>query len=375
MTIPVRLRRFLFSNGFDVKAQLPSFENIVGDAELLLSYAATAGIALNDSDVKILTSAIEEYRKAQPGSLVNSRDLNYADIILAYSRVAKTLLPVTAFTLRQFFSGFRGTVRFYVVWGVTYAILVVLASLLIFVSSVISDSIKTEIDVANSKAITLRAHLERPQQGANLPSPNYSEQDLLIDLQQLAVSVRSIDGRSRQLSYLVFFLGISDPFAGIRSDPAAMHKAFELDPALADPQKDFVRIVDTYQDVRAYAQSLRDGVTFWYGGIAASILPIFYAILGVCAWSLRRMQVAIRDKTFADTGAKEHLLVAVIAGMLISLFSGLFASSGVSLSPLAWAFLAGYSSDAFFQILEGVIRPRTRSNSNAPAVPAQAGGT
>ena len=131
----------------------------------------------------------------------------------------------------------------------------------------------------------------------------------------------------------------------------------------------------TYQDVRAYAQGLRDWVAFWYGGIAATILPTHYAILGVCAWSLRRIQIAIRDKAFADTGAKEHMLVAVIAGLLISLFSGLFASSGVALSPLAWAFLAGYSSDAFFQVLEGLLRARTRGDSNSSQLPPQAGGT
>jgi hypothetical protein len=37
-------------NGFDPRTQLLSFENVIRDAELLLSYAATAGIALNQTD-------------------------------------------------------------------------------------------------------------------------------------------------------------------------------------------------------------------------------------------------------------------------------------------------------------------------------------
>jgi hypothetical protein len=191
---------------------------------------------------------------------------------------------------------------------------------------------------------------------------------MLMDLQQLAISSRSIDGRAMQLRHLIYS-GIPDPFADSRSDRAKMAALFELDPQIANPRQDFINIVKTYQNVRAYAQSLRDGVTFWYGGVAASVLPVLYAILGVCAWSLRRMQVTIRDKTFSDPGAKEQMLVAVIAGMLISLFSGLFASS-VSLSPLAWAFLAGYSSDAFFQVLDGVVR--VRSAANSPTAPAKA---
>ena len=379
LTIPIWLRKLFPPNEFDPKAQLPSFENIIRDAELLLSYAATAGKALNDSDVKILTSAVEEHGTAKKGAVDNSSNLNYSDVVLAYSRVAKQLLPVTAFTLRKFFLGFRGNVLFYVWSGLIFFILVVFLSLLIFVSSAISDSIKTDIDLANSKAITLRAHLESPGQGANpasLPSTTtYSVQDLLIDLQLFAISVRSVDGRALRLSHLVVLSGIRDPFAIIRSHPDEMHQKFELDPRLAHPEEDFYRIVGTYQDVRAYAQGLRDWVAFWYGGIAATILPILYAILGVCAWSLRRIQIAIRDKAFADTGAKEHMLVAVIAGLLISLFSGLFASSGVSLSPLAWAFLAGYSSDAFFQVLEGLLRARTRGDSNSSQLPPQAGGT
>jgi hypothetical protein len=167
----------------------------------------------------------------------------------------------------------------------------------------------------------------------------------------------------------VFFLGLSDPLSEFRSYPKLLHGKLELDPK-ANPTANFAEMLDTYQQVRAYAQNLRDGVTFWYGGVAASVLPILYAILGVCALSLRRIQVAIRDKTFADSGAKEHVLVAVIAGMLISLFSPLFVTSGVSLPPLALAFLAGYSSDAFFQVLEGVLR--SRSSSSLPIASAQA---
>jgi hypothetical protein len=137
----------------------------------------------------------------------------------------------------------------------------------------------------------------------------------------------------------------------------------------------FSTIVSTYQEVRAYAQSLRDAVAFWYGGIASSILPIFYALLGASAWSLRRMQIGLRDRTFANFGGNSaQMLVAAIAGTVISLFSGLFVSSGVSLSPLAWAFLAGYSSDSLFQILDGILRIRPRGEPSAQPVPASAAG-
>jgi len=238
---------------------------------------------------------------------------------------------------------------------------------------------KSEIDLANSKTITLRAHIGTPaaagsalEQSAKLPnSAQYSEQDRLIDLQQLAISTRSIYGRAQELRLLII-PALRDPFQALDKD--AVHQKFELDIRLPDDDN-FFKIVDTYQEVRAYAQSLRDAVGFWYGGIAASILPVFYALLGASAWSLRRMQIGLRDRTFASYGGNSaQMLVAAIAGTVISLFSGLFSSSGVSLSPLAWAFLAGYSSDSLFQILDGVLRIRPRSEAGSPAIPAPAGG-
>jgi hypothetical protein len=172
------------------------------------------------------------------------------------------------------------------------------------------------------------------------------------------------------LRYLVI-PALADPFRD--SNQKDRHAAFELN--ITKPDHDnFDHIVGTYQEVRAYAQSLRDAVAFWYGGIAASVLPVFYALLGASAWSLRRMQIGLRDRTFASFGGNSaQMLVAAIAGMVISLFSGLFVSTAVSLSPLAWAFLAGYSSDSLFQVLDGVLRIRPRGEPSAPAVPAPAG--
>ncbi len=357
----------------DPETEIPSFEHMIEDAQLLLSYAATVGATLNDTDVRILNNEIQK-------TADKSGNHDYTEALLAYSRVAKQLLPVTAYTLRECFVSSKRIMRSYAWWGSVFVILIVSASLVTFVSSTISDSMKSEIDLANSKIITLRAHFaptgqessaDQPVNTTNSAQSNYSEQDRLIDLQQLAISTRSIYGRSQQLRWLII-PALPDPFREIGTKE--MHAAFELDITKSDIDN-YNHIVDTYQEVRAYAQSLRDAVAFWYGGIAASVLPVFYALLGASAWSLRRMQIGLRDRTFASFGGNSaQLLVAAIAGTVISLFSGLFASTAVSLSPLAWAFLAGYSSDSLFQVLDGVLRIRPRGEPNAQAVPAPAGG-
>jgi hypothetical protein len=361
------------SKAADPETEIPSFEHMIEDAQLLLSYGATVGATLNDADVKILNDEI------QKTAVDKSANHDYTDALLAYSRIAKQLLPVTAYTLRECFVSSKRIVRSYAWWGSVFVILIVSASLVTFVSSTISDSMKGEIDLANSKTVTLRVHFSptgqasSPEQPANTPNSgtNYSEQDRLIDLQQLAISTRSIYGRAQQLRYLII-PALPDPFSD--RSPQERHAALELDITKSDSDN-FNNIVGTYQEVRAYAQSLRDAVAFWYGGIAASVLPVFYALLGASAWSLRRMQIGLRDRTFASFGGNSaQMLVAAIAGTVISLFSGLFVSTAVSLSPLAWAFLAGYSSDSLFQVLDGILRIRPRGEPDVPAVPALAAG-
>src|SRR5262249_8903038 len=159
------------------------------DAQLLLAYAATTGANLNEGDVKILNDEI------QNAAIDKSGTHDYTASLLAYSRVAKQLLPVTAYSLRECFVGSHQTIRSYARWAIVCVVLIVSASLVTFVSSTISDSMKSEIDLANSKVITLQAHLgpanleQQPSSGQAVDAPQnseqstYSYQDKLIDLQ------------------------------------------------------------------------------------------------------------------------------------------------------------------------------------------------
>ena len=165
------------SKAADPETEIPSFEHMIEDAQLLLSYGATVGATLNDGDVKILNDEIQK-------ALDKSANHNYADALLAYGRIAKQLLPVTAYTLRECFVSSKRIVRSYARWGSVFVILIVSASLVTFVSSTISDSMKSEIDLANSKTITLRAHFsptgqasspEQPVNTTNSGQSNYSD--------------------------------------------------------------------------------------------------------------------------------------------------------------------------------------------------------
>jgi hypothetical protein len=128
---------------------IPSFEHILPNAELLLSYAATAGKSLNDADIKILTDEIAKYKTSAKMSQDNGDALDYATILPVYSRVAKALLPVTATTLCECTADARETLRYNAKRGAIWVIVVLALSFFAFVSSSMSDSIKAEIDTAN----------------------------------------------------------------------------------------------------------------------------------------------------------------------------------------------------------------------------------
>jgi hypothetical protein len=360
-------RRTTQSSAIDSQTEIPSFETIIRDAELLISYAATAGITLADSDVKILLDAHKQYITSGE----DTRNVHYTELVFSsYARVAKNLLPVTASTPRQYSSASGRAIRYYIVWGFVFVILVLFASLITYVSSAISDSIKTELEIANSKVLSLRVYLINSQskEQSGTSSPTYSALDRLKDFQQLANSIRAIYFRGVQLQHLAFLSSEIDPFRG-----ASQMELFEVlvpDVTKSDGEN-FLNLVHTYEVVQKYAQNLREFVTFWYGGFAASILPICYALLGASAWMLREMQNTIQARRFDANVRAGRMLVAAIAGTIIGLFNGLLFSSGLSLSPLAWAFIAGYSSDTLFRLLDGVLRFRARNEPVAQTVPAR----
>ena len=95
----------------DPETEIPSFEHMIEDAQLLLSYSATVGATLNDADVKILNGEIQKAASDTSGNH------DYTDALVAYSRVAKQLLPVTAYTLRECFASSKRIIRSYARWG------------------------------------------------------------------------------------------------------------------------------------------------------------------------------------------------------------------------------------------------------------------
>lgn len=345
------------------------FLEALEDAERLLKYAAESGISV-DGDLR------DQVLQARATSTAGWDENTAARVLTALSTLAARLKPVTAESLKAFTSGTRPTVRNYWTVAICLAIVIVPFSLASFLSSAISAKVRDDITSANDLAVKLRAQLGSPGDHKAV-DPN--DANIISELQQYAADIRSIDQRGRQLNALVLYAE-NDPYADIRDirkdgNKKAMHDTFQLPSALDDFATATTQRTDVYQNVRYFAQSALDDVSFFYGAVTACLLPVLYALLGTCAYLLRTFEQQTATRTFIPTVANSaRFLIAAIGGAVCGLFGNFTFGQAASIPPLAIAFLVGYAVDVFFVFLEGMLQPFTTRNANSASPPSPAGG-
>jgi hypothetical protein len=269
--------------------------------------------------------------------------LSYA-VAAAITKLAAKLHPVTAETLRACREEARGWIRSYRRLVYCLAGFIIPFSVFSFICSGISNSITADLKTANDLLVTLHVQFDSmPTNASQAPPP-----ESLSQLQQFTVAMRSIYWRTRQLSKFVYFLHW-DPNESQRLeiDP---HLRFSVD----GMQTEIIRLTPIYQNVRLYATNVQDWTAVIWGAIGNCILPLLYALLGACASVLRAFTVQLEARTFAPSYATPaRFIIAGIGGGVVGLFNNFTIGQGISLPPLAVAFLVGYAADIFFSFLEG----------------------
>jgi hypothetical protein len=127
-----------------------------------------------------------------------------------------------------------------------------------------------------------------------------------------------------------------------------------VDPDLKNTEiaKEGMYQIRLYQAIREYAQ---DNVAIDKSYVAATstyILPCLYALLGAFLYTCRSDPP--RKQSDRIEGHNSWYAMAFILGATISVFSSLIPKD-LLLSPLAVAFLAGYSIDAFTSRLDALV--------------------
>ena len=310
----------------------------LSDTELMLAHAAETGKEVNPEVIATLTNAREAHaRRAWTKALTEQ-------FWPAYTRLCASIKPVTGESLAACEgNGLANILKRYRT-GTLYLVLLILPlSIIMFINTSISNEINDRIKENNALTVTLHDRLIKIQAGTA-----QTDRDLNTELQQFATSNRSLYSLASILNWFIL---------RVEQDPLSdgdKRQALQLPVPLTDPASAGFDKIKTYQDIRTYAKDVQQMNLMIYGAITAYLLPILYALLGACAYALRSLSQQIIARTYTPTYADfARIIIAVIAGLVVGLFNNF--TQGISLSPLAVAFLVGYAVEIFFSFLDAFL--------------------
>jgi len=351
------------------------------DAELLLSYAIGAGVRVDPE----LSRGILEARGAARHGWTEPAG---AALLCDAATLAGLLKPVSAESLRNtaaYRLKSRGRRLLLPIAMGLLATVIVLYSTLAFLFSSFSANIRKDLDVATSlavklvnelgaapspsKSLCLNGVMAPPASAApNIDAPALPRADnrkeVIDDLTQFASAIRDMYGDAVRMNRLYANLSKSAAQPEYLFDPAhkptaqQLTETLELPPGLPDLVRAATERVCVYQRVRYYAESTEESATILTGAFASTILPVLYALLGAGANVLRCLEIQLRARTFITESHSPRFITAAIAGAVVGLFNF---GQGVSVSPLAIAFLSGYAVDVFFSFLESLIQALSKN--------------
>ncbi len=332
------------------------------DAEVLLKFAAAEGTTISPDVVGPLVDARMKYGHS---------DFTKIDLMAFFSALttlSSLLRPVTANSIRACESEDtkrklqkdRGL-------AVALTVITLAFSAIAFINHSLSSRIDQDVISANQLAVALRVGISPnpsdaadPCRARQSPSsqPTALDGDKLTKLQGFAALSREIYKQS--LKFNIFVLKWED-------DPIKEASAdLEINPAVINYQAEVFCKISLYERARDFSRNVVLDNGYVYGAISQYILPVLYALVGAYAFRLRSFSETVRNYTYHPSFADSARMIgAFIVGSVISLFN-LF-TEGLSLSPLAVAFLAGYAVEVFFSFLDTLVQTFTKKDGSVPA--------
>jgi hypothetical protein len=251
--------------------------------------------------------------------------------------------------------------------SVALALVVVVFSGISSVTTSMSQNIQDGIAHANELAVHLRAEVGPPKPGnvqetscglaTTAPDPPLGLKDetgLITELQDFSGTIRTMLRTATKLNVFVASWETS-PLDAPTDWRNTAHERLELQPDLLNMRQDSFCKIATYERVREFAQNVHSDSLAIYGAISAYLLPVFYALLGACAYNLRDFSNRVKRRTYHPSSYANtaRTIAAMTVGTIISLFN--IFNSGTALPPLAVAFLVGYGVEAFFAFLDALL--------------------
>jgi hypothetical protein len=324
----------------------------LADAKLLLRYAAEIGLEPKENVVCQIQSAQDANDQGKWTPQISQ------SFWLAYSALCTAVKPVTAESLRAGGS-LEKTLKWYRWVTICLLVIILPLSIFLFVNTSLSNELSELIKESDPLALTLRERIivlfqSSPPQSATLPPQSGRETDVVTVLQQFATTSRLLYSRASLLNQLMDDVE-SDPLRNWYPKDKTIVLELPLPLAVAKDVSDAaIYKMQWYQNFRAYAKAVQQSNLVVFGAITAYVLPILYSLLGALAYALRALSQEAATRTYVPSSAPfARMIIALIAGLVVGLFGNL--TQGISLSPLAIAFLVGYGVELFFSLLDAFL--------------------
>jgi hypothetical protein len=114
--------------------------------------------------------------------------------------------------------------------------------------------------------------------------------------------------------------------------------------------------------------------TFILNVMQSYVLPLLYGWVGATAYVMRRLISSVKERTYQNEHRVEYTLrtyLGILSGLAIGWFVGMnVGKEGIaSLAPAAVSFLAGYSVEILFSVMDRLVGAFGSGATPAPRTP------
>jgi hypothetical protein len=223
----------------------------------------------------------------------------------------------------------------------------------------IDDLITTNLSLSSRLASQDYSKLEATPNaaGQSLVSVRSDINLLKAEVERIRFEVKLLDKVASAFVFPHALEGEEEPGGAPKAaaDPAAPVK--KITQEKDQLREEFQNARQELAEARLMALQVQEKESLIVGTLVSFVLPVWFGTIGALAYVIRTISDQIKRSTFAQSSPIRHQMrvaLGALAGVVIGLFnSGL--STQVNLSPLAWAFLAGYGVEAVFSFFDALV--------------------
>jgi len=351
-------------NKENTKSNLKSTELLrasLQDAERLLAHAAEYGIKISEKHIKAI---VEAKAKEQTDKWTEQDEI---DLWVAFQTIAKAIHPVNIDSIRASSSSTeapsgllafifrikrrRSLVRKSVRWYSGMALFSMTVMLALQIYALQGTKYLTNLENGNARMIEIEGRLQQlslapTEERSIMMEQVHLETEMFEKIQEVESNVELLHNWL-DFTYSLWSKGSHE-----------VHKAVqEKRSTTTDGPPDFEAPDNTTQNIVIIQQSKSLLII-----LNQYILPLLYGLLGGFAFVLRSLATETKSMTYTAISNIKYALrihLGALAGLIVGFLWGDISSSSIgivqSFSPLAVAFIAGYSVEFMFKLIDSVI--------------------